>query len=193
LKGYLDDGIPSGRHGALDVLGSVSGLVLSPDAAYITALGNNTVRRQVVSRLGQLFGDALSAWTLIHPAAYIGENVEIGEGACLAPGAILTAGVRIGRHSIVNVKASVSHDCTVGDFVNLNPAATVCGWVTIGEGAFIGAGATIKDKVSIGAWSVIGAGAAVVRDIPANVTAVGVPARVVKNTGLLACQAPPAR
>jgi acetyltransferase EpsM len=73
----------------------------------------------------------------------------------------------------------------VGDFANINPAATICGWVTIGEGAFIGAGSTIKDRVSIGAWSIIGAGAMVLRDIPPNVTVVGVPARIVKYTGSL--------
>jgi acetyltransferase-like isoleucine patch superfamily enzyme len=69
----------------------------------------------------------------------------------------------------------------IGDFANINPGATVCGWVTIGEGAYIGAGAVIKDRVSIGAWSTIGAGAVVVRDIPPNVTAVGVPARITKR------------
>ena len=37
------------------------------------------------------------------------------------------------------------------------------------------------DKVSVGAWTIVGAGAAVVRDLPANVTAVGVPARVIKQ------------
>jgi serine acetyltransferase len=32
--------------------------------------------------------------------------------------------------------------------------------------------------VTVGAWSTVGAGASVVRDVPPNVTAVGVPARV---------------
>jgi acetyltransferase EpsM len=73
----------------------------------------------------------------------------------------------------------------VGDFVNINPAATICGWVNVGDGAFIGAGATIKDRISIGAWSIIGAGAVVVKNVPANVTVAGVPARIVKDKGLL--------
>jgi acetyltransferase EpsM len=65
--------------------------------------------------------------------------------------------------------------------VNINPGVTVCGDVRIGEGSYIGAGATIKDKVSIGQWSVIGAGAVVISDIPPHVTAIGVPARVIKD------------
>ena len=43
----------------------------------------------------------------------------------------------------------------------------------------------IKDKISIGAGSVIGAGAIVVSDLPPNVTAVGVPARITKQNEVL--------
>jgi len=197
LRGYLDDGVPAGLHGRLNVLGALDCLALSEiqagrDSRYIAAVGANLLRRGIVQRLEDRYGAALAPWSLVHPAAYVGEDVEIGEGACVAPGAVLTACTRIGRHSIINVRASVSHDCSVGDFVNINPAATVCGWVTVCEGAYIGAGAIIRDKVSIGAWSLIGAGAVVVRNIPANVTAVGVPARVV-GPGLLPCQAPAVR
>ena len=35
--------------------------------------------------------------------------------------------------------------------------------------------------ITIGAWSVIGGGAVVTNDIPSNVTAVGVPAKVIKS------------
>jgi len=181
LKGYLDDELAPGIHGGMNVLGPLSYNPTEEEACYIVAIGSNSARRDVVARMTAKFGPDRRAWTLVHPRAYIGADVEIGEGTCVAPSAIVTANVRIGRHSIVNVKASVSHDCQVGDFVNINPAATVCGWVTIGEGAFIGAGATVKDRVSVGAWSLIGAGAVVVTDIPPNVTAIGVPARVVER------------
>jgi sugar O-acyltransferase (sialic acid O-acetyltransferase NeuD family) len=175
LRGFLDDGVPAGRHGRINVLGPIDTFT-DLKGFYITAFGSNTLRRQIVDRIVTRFRGALRPWTLIHPRACLGADVDIGEGTCVAPGAILTAGVTVGRHCIVNVNASVSHDCTIGNFVNINPGAVVCGTVTIGEGAYIGTGAVLKERVSIGAWSVVGAGAVVVRDVPPDVTVVGVPA-----------------
>src|ERR1041384_372565 len=176
LRGYLDDGVAPGKYGRLEVLGPIDGLPSDGGSGirrYLTACGSNAIRRSIVERLTAIYGETLAPWTLVHPSVYIGQDIEIGAGTCIAPGAILTTKTRIGRHCIVNVKVSVSHDCVVGDFVNINPGVTICGSVTIGEGANIGAGAVVKERISIGAWSIIGAGAVVIRDIPPNVTAVG--------------------
>ena len=51
--------------------------------------------------------------------------------------------------------------------------------VIIGKNVYIGAGAIILPGVKIGEYSIIGAGAVVVKDIPPNSVAVGVPAKVV--------------
>ncbi len=148
---------------------------------YITAVGGNPARRRLVEKIESMRLKNLRPWTLWHPQAAVGREVQVGEGTCLAPGVIVTTRVKLGKHCILNVNASVSHDCRIGDFVNINPGAVVCGNVTIGQGCYVGAGATVIDKVSIGEWSVIGAGAVVVEDIPPRVTAVGVPARVIKR------------
>jgi acetyltransferase EpsM len=182
LQGYLDDGLAPGVHRGLEVVAAIEGIGerlrrSAAPARYITAFGSNGLRRKIVEQLSELYGERLSPWSLVHPRAYVGNDVTIGEGTCLAPAALVTARAAIGRHCILNVKASVSHDCALGDFVNVNPGATICGNVTIGEGAYVGAGATIKENITVGAWSVIGAGAVVVHDVPPNVTVAGVPAR----------------
>ncbi len=53
--------------------------------------------------------------------------------------------------------------------------------VKIGKNCWIGAGVTIVPGVTVGDNSVIGAGSVVTRDIPANVVAVGVPCRVLRE------------
>ena len=51
----------------------------------------------------------------------------------------------------------------------------------IGNNVWIGSGANILPGVSIGDNSIIGAGSVVIKDIPANSVAVGIPAKVIKN------------
>jgi len=53
--------------------------------------------------------------------------------------------------------------------------------ITIGHNVWIGAGVNVLPGVTIGDNSVIGAGSVVMRDVPANVVAAGVPCRVVKS------------
>jgi acetyltransferase-like isoleucine patch superfamily enzyme len=45
----------------------------------------------------------------------------------------------------------------------------------------MGTNSTVIQGVSVGEHTIIGAGAVAVRDLPARCTAVGVPARVIKN------------
>lgn len=53
--------------------------------------------------------------------------------------------------------------------------------ITIGDNVWLGGGAVVLPGVTIGDNSVIGAGAVVTKDVPANVVAVGNPARPVRN------------
>src|SRR5690625_4469398 len=68
----------------------------------------------------------------------------------------------------------------------LDPQRRREGWeggepITIEDNVWLGGGAIICPGVTIGENSIIGAGAVVTKDIPANVVAVGNPARVVKQ------------
>ncbi len=58
------------------------------------------------------------------------------------------------------------------------------GPIHIGQQAWIGAGAVILPGVTIGAYSVVGAAALVNKDVPTDVRVAGIPARLIKNTGV---------
>jgi acetyltransferase EpsM len=105
----------------------------------------------------------------------------MSEGVVVGAGVTMTSLIELGRHVHVNNACSLAHDVVIGDFATLSPGARISGNVTIGEGAYVGTGATVIEKVKIGAWSTVGAGSAVVSDIPDNTTAVGCPARVIKQ------------
>ena len=53
--------------------------------------------------------------------------------------------------------------------------------ITIGDNVWLGGGVIVCPGVTIGENTVVGAGAVVTRDLPPNVVAAGVPARVVRQ------------
>ncbi len=147
-----------------------------PHDAVIVAIGDNQVRRAFTERLvaeGERLG------TAIHPFASVAKSATIGEGSMISAGAIVLPRAVIGRGVLLNTKASVDHDSVVGDFAHISPGATVGGRCRIGEETLIALGASVASGIHVGARTVVGAGGVVVRYLPDDVTAWGVPARVV--------------
>lgn len=60
------------------------------------------------------------------------------------------------------------------------PTCNISGEVVIGESVYCGTGVKIINQTYIGDNAIIGAGAVVTKPIPANCTAVGMPAKVIK-------------
>jgi sugar O-acyltransferase (sialic acid O-acetyltransferase NeuD family) len=182
LLGFVDEN-PDNRGQTLDgfpVLGNFRWFegVDRSEIEVICAVGMPLVCHKLARQaqaLGLRFASAIS------PRACISPNTRIGQGVMIFPHAIVSTGAVIGDHVILNVAVTVSHDTVVGDFCNINPGVHLAGNVTVGEGCYVGMGTSIIQGVTIGPWSIVGAGAVVVRDVPANVTAVGVPARVIKK------------
>lgn len=176
VAGFLDDG-----DGPFDLVARRGAGVLGPVAAladiegwYVAGVADPGVRRRI-DQLAAAHGRRPA--TLVHPAATVAGDAEVGPGSVLAAGVRVTANARLGRHVHLDVNSSVSHDCQVGDYVTLAPGAVVGGSVALGEGAYVGAGATVIQNLALGAGAVVGAGAAVVRDVPPGTVVVGVPAR----------------
>jgi sugar O-acyltransferase (sialic acid O-acetyltransferase NeuD family) len=159
----------------LDVLGPVASLGGIARDAVIVALGDNEARRAVTEQL-LAAGERLA--TAIHPRACIAPSATIGEGSVIAMGAAVSARVTIGRGVIVNTNASVDHDTVVGDFAHISAGATVGGSVRIGSETLIALGASVVSGTTVGARTIIGSGAVALADIPDDVVAFGVPARI---------------
>ncbi len=115
--------------------------------------------------------------TLVHPAAVVCDFVELGQGAIIYAGCVLNCNSSIGAFTHLNMGCTIGHDAIIGDFVNISPGANISGSVKIETGANISTNAAVIQGVVIGENSILGAGACAVRDIPPNVTAVGVPAK----------------
>jgi serine O-acetyltransferase len=103
---------------------------------------------------------------------WISGRVQAGPGLFLGHprGLVVHPDTRIGGY------CSIVHRVTIG-----GPKVTIGDFVEIGAGAQIISNERGIGELHVGSNVLIGAGAVVVRDVPSNSVAVGVPARVVKT------------
>ncbi|MCP9916775.1 serine O-acetyltransferase [Cyanobium sp. ATX 6F1] len=106
----------------------------------------------------------------IHPGARIGHGVFIDHGM----------GVVIGE------TAEIGNRCLLYQGVTLGGTGKMHGkrHPTLMENVVVGAGAKVLGAISVGSNTRIGAGSVVLKDVPADSTVVGVPGRVVHQSGV---------
>ena len=177
--GYLDDN--PGLYGqnllGLPVLGRLTALAQVAQDVLVVGIGDNSVRQSLFERLQQQGERFIIA---CHPSVVIAPDVQVGPGSVICAGSVVNPGSIVGANVILNTGCIVDHHSYIGPHVHIAPGSHLGGEVTVGEGALIGIGATVMPRRRIGAWSVVGAGSLVHEDLPDRVTAVGMPARIVR-------------
>ena len=128
---------------------------------------------------------------------------SLGEGAFIKPPLYVDYGenIHVGARTFVNynltaldvVAITIGEDCQIGPNVQLltpthpldpkprRDKLEAAQPITICDNVWLGGGVIVCPGVTIGENSVVGAGSVVTRDIPANVVAVGNPARVIRE------------
>ena len=128
---------------------------------------------------------------------------SVGEGTGIRPPLYVDYGTHIsmGARCFANYGLVALDVCaiTIGDDVQFGPNVQLLTpthpvepgprrdkWeagapITIGDNVWVGGGAIVLAGVSIGDNTIVGAGAVVTRDLPADVVAVGNPARVIRT------------
>lgn len=144
----------------------------------VVAIGANSVRLALLKKLSS---EGFRFPVLIHPDASVSRSATLGAGTIVCVQSAIDIDTNIGMGTIINAGATIAHDCLLGDGVHVSPGGRVSGGVTVGECTWLGSGAIVKELVSIGRNVIVGAGSVVIRDVPDQVTVVGVPSRIIKK------------
>lgn len=123
-------------------------------------------------RLSARFLSHLARWLTgieIHPAARIGRALFIDHGMA----------------TVIGETSEIGDHCTLYQGVTLGGTGKETGkrHPTLGSSVVVGVGASILGSISVGDNAVVGAGSVVLKDVPADSTVVGVPARLVRHQG----------
>jgi len=109
----------------------------------------------------------------------IGNDVEIGSGTQIDRGTF--GDTIIGNDVKIDNLVHIAHNVKIGERSLVIAQAEISGSVEIGSDVWIGPQVSIREKIKIGSGSLVGIGSVVIRDIPEDVVAVGIPARVIRK------------
>ena len=158
---------------------------LSHEAMRITAELNSSYHtpEEIRDIFTQLTGREIDSTFSIFPPFYTdcGKNIHIGKNVFINTcchfqdqgGIFIGDGVLIGQNVTL---ATLDHGFAPKDRGTTYPTPII-----LEKNVWLGANVTIVSGVRIGENAIIAAGAMVTKDIPANVVAGGVPAKVIKN------------
>lgn len=182
LYHYNDERTGENDHG-YPILGSFEDLYQSDikGKMFLLSQGDMKIREEVTNKIKQLGG---LIPTLVHPTSVISKYAKISEeGVVIGANCIVQADSVIKSNAVLRDMALVCHQTTIGNYCFVGPKALVGAHIVVENFAFIGQDTLlVSGKVgTMGANSLLGAGAVLTKELPANVVAVGNPARVIKE------------
>ena len=130
----------------------------------LVCVGYRRVNRAREELTASVHGGGHAVATLVHPAAWVSPDAEVGPGSIVFPRAVVEPHASVGEGTILWSGSVVAHNTRIGAFSFLAPNATVAGNASLGRRVFVGANATVRDGVALGDDCVVGAGALVKRD-----------------------------
>ena len=183
LIGFIDNNLPKGT--------LINGLPIictdneinntSTPLGVVTAFGEPDLKEKVYKKYTN---PLITFPNIIHPSVIMGDvsYIKLGKGCIICAGCILTTNIEINDFVTLNLSCTVGHDVSIGNYSSFMPSCNISSEVTIDEKVYCGTGVKIINQTKIGKNTIIGAGAVVTRNIPADCTAVGIPAKPLKYT-----------
>jgi len=181
VLGILDDGLSEGSlKFGLPVLGGIRYQAENEEFAFVDCLGSPSSYRRRSEILERAGLDLARFETLIHPSAFLSEDVTILPGSIVYPNVVILSNVKIGAHVTILSGCVINHDAQVGSWSILGSGVMLSGSVKLGSTCYVGAASAVKENIRIGDGSLVGLGSVVVHDVLKDTLVAGVPARYVR-------------
>lgn len=183
IEGYLDDSVEVGTEvNGYKVLGGIDELgKYDTSVSVVCAVGSAKVREKIITKIRQI--GQYQFPNLVDPDVRNSQFLSMGEGNIVCAGNILTVNISMKDFVILNLSCTVGHDVVIESFVTVYPGVNISGCTLLKKGVELGTGSKIIQGKMIGENTIVGAGAVVVRDLPSDCTAMGIPAKPVKFSG----------
>lgn len=179
LVGFYDDKKYDGDINGVPYLGNIETINnVKEELCIAIAIGDPKTKKQIIEKIDN---SKVLYPNLVHPSVLIGsDKVELGKGNIICAGTIITVNIEIKDFIILNLSCTVGHDTVIESYSSFMPSVNISGEVLIKEAVYVGTGAKIINQLEIGENTIVGAGAVVSKTLPANCTAVGIPAKPIK-------------
>ncbi len=179
VKGFLDVDTDALKHfeGYPSILGDESNYNIQKEDVFITAIGDNNIRKKVVDIIESKGGTFIS---LIHKTAIVNTNANIGTGCIIQPMSYIGADTKIGNHTYIQNNDVIGHDVTIGAFCRVDCNVVFVGGTKSEDFVTVHTNSVINHKVQLGENSIVGACSFVIRKVKPNTTVTGNPAKTLK-------------
>jgi maltose O-acetyltransferase len=169
-----DPEIARGVHRGMRLVDAFHRAVLDGD-------GDDTRAREILADLLGSLGE--EAWVKPPLAVDSGSNVHLGDRTFVNSGltALDVAAITIGDDCLIGPNVQLLTPTHPVDPQPRRDKLEAAEPITLGDNVWLGGGVIVCPGVTIGDNTVVGAGSVVTRDLPANVVAVGNPARVIRE------------
>jgi len=109
----------------------------------------------------------------------IENDVEIGANVCIDRGTLKNT--TIGKGTKIDNLVHIAHNARIGKNCSIVANSLVAGSCHLEDNVHVSMSVTIRDNVKIGKNAILGMGSVITKNVPPNVTVIGVPAKPITN------------
>ena len=175
---FIDDNKPEGLFMGLEMLSLNTAINKYKDLEFVIAIGEPKTKKRIYERL---ISNNCCLGNVISPESQVSPYCTIGKGIVIKRGAIISADAVIGDNTTIQSYACIGHDAIIGKHCQISTHVDIGGQTIVGDCVFVGLNAPVREMLTIGDQAIISAGAVVLKNVDANVTVMGNPARVISR------------